>query len=180
MKPALRTLLATFLFMVGAVIYTPTAEAATITICDSGCDYTSLNAALMADIAGPDTYVLQTGYNAIEPGYIYLQDDTTLTCDPGVIFGNLGAETHLEPGENLLVQDCQFQRTRFQNVSYTPSNVTWLRNTFLTNSLSYIRLVTLDGFFLLQSFQLGITFCKRSILECFSIQIHKIHVLRNH
>ncbi len=146
MKPALRFFLASLLFVAGTFAFTSTVEAATITICDSGCDYISLNAAVTADVAGPDTYVLQTGYNAIEPGYIYLQDDTTLTCDPGVIFGNLGAETHLEPGENLLVQDCQFQRTRFQNVSYTPSNVTWLRNTFLTNSLSYIRLVTLDGF----------------------------------
>lgn len=132
MNSSFRTLLAVFAFAAGALILTPSAEAATITICDSGCDYTSLDTAVAADIAGPDTYILTTGYTALEDGNRFLSDDTTLTCDPGVAFRqDVTFPGYTYFGSNVVIQDCQLQDIAFNKQVGAVTNVSWLNNTLL-------------------------------------------------
>lgn len=136
------------LFFVGALVLSPSAQAATITVCNIGCDYTTLNDAVLADLPGQDTYFLDVGYTSVFPpesNSIFLPDDTILTCQVGVIFGDdLGPAAFLYPGSNTTIQNCQFQNTRFDATGR--ADVSWLNNTFSDVTLSDITLTATDGF----------------------------------
>jgi hypothetical protein len=135
-------------FIAGALLITPSAQAATITVCAVGCDYTTLNDAISADVPGQDTYLLDTGYTYVFPpesNFISLPDDTILTCSPGVVFGDdLGGTANINPGNNTLIQECTFENTQFDATG--KSLVSWVDNVFSENTYTSITLTESDGF----------------------------------
>lgn len=135
-------------FLAGALLISPSAQAATITVCNIGCDYTTLIDAVSADAPGQDTYLLEVGYTSVFPPEstgISLPDDTILTCQPGVVFGDdFGPTSYLYPGNNNSINNCLFQNTRFDATGRT--DVSWLNNTFSDNTLTDITLTLTDGF----------------------------------
>ncbi len=135
-------------FIAGVLFITPSAQAATITVCNIGCDYTTLNDAVLADLPGQDTFLLDVGYVSVFPPEstaIFLPDDTILTCQVGVIFGDdLGPTSVINPGSNNVINNCLFQNTRFDATGQT--NVSWLNNTFSVDTFTNITLTLTDGF----------------------------------
>ncbi|MCA9390890.1 MAG: peptidoglycan-binding protein [Candidatus Magasanikbacteria bacterium] len=122
--------------------------AATYTICDVGCDYTTLNDAISFDTPGQDTYRLSTGYNYLFPpesNFFSLPDDTIIECDPGVTFGDdASASNFFNVGSNNTFQNCLFENTSFDASGKT--DVSWLNNTFSTGTSMQITLTFTSGF----------------------------------
>jgi hypothetical protein len=123
-------------------------HAATTTVCGSGCDYTSLNDAITAIPAPGDTILLSSGYTFGSPPEnpsLNLPDDLTLTCDPGVVYGDAGAASmYLYPGSNNTIRDCTFENTSFDASGKV--NVSWIDNTFSPAASSQIVLTGTTGF----------------------------------
>jgi parallel beta-helix repeat protein len=136
------TFFVVFAIVIGAFIFSPSAQAATSTVCASGCDFTSLEDAITADVPGQDTLVLANGYDAAaETVYLYLPEETLLTCDPGVVFGVGGSTHYVYSNNNVIVQDCTFEEARF--IADNLSNNVW-RNNVWTDSSS-ISSINSDG-----------------------------------
>lgn len=123
-------------------------QAATTTVCGSGCDYTSLNDAISAIPAPGDTVVLSSGYSFGSPPEnpsLNLPDDLTLTCDPGVVYGDAGAGSmYIYPGSNTTIRNCTFENTSFDASGRV--NVSWIDNTFTSAASSQIVLTGTTGF----------------------------------
>lgn len=115
-------------------------HAATTTVCASGCDFTSLNAAVSAPPAPGDSIVLQTGYTydeIAEGGSINLPDGLTLACDSGVTYGDsLQAPNYLYPGSSTILYGCTFENTNFD--ASGKSDVRFLENIFSSAAASQL------------------------------------------
>ena len=138
--------LALFAIVAGVFVFSSSAQAATSTICGSGCDYLNLEEAIGSDVAGQDTFILTNGYDATEPFVLVMPDDTTLLCDPGVVFGNEPDDIHpdyLYFGDNNHVKNCTFQNIYLfyqyddGDVNHV-SNLSFIENLFLDNGISGI------------------------------------------
>lgn len=133
---------AVFAILMGVFVFSSSAQAATSTVCASGCDFASLEDAITADAPGQDTLVLANGYDAAaETVYLYLPEETILTCDPGVVFGVGGSTHYVYSNNNVIVQGCSFEEARF--IADNLSNNVW-RNNIWTDS-STISSVNSDG-----------------------------------
>lgn len=115
-------------------------HAATTTVCPSGCDFTSLNAAVIAPPASGDAIVLETGYvydEIAEGGSINLPDNVTLTCDSGVTYGDSAqAPSYLYPGSTNILYGCTFENTNFDASGKV--DVRFLENIFSSAATSQL------------------------------------------
>lgn len=148
MLTKLRPLFAGLAVVVGVMAFTPSADAATSTVCGLGCDFATLTDAVNAPHVTPDTIVVQTGYTFNSPpenNSFFLPDDLTITCDNGVIIGDvLQTNIFFYLGNRNSISGCTFEAALFDASGKT--DVTWRDNTFTTNGPASITLTLTDGF----------------------------------
>lgn len=149
MRIKLRTFVG-LLFCTGLswLLKTTPVQAATTTVCGSGCDFTSLADAIAAPPTAGDTIILSTGYLYASPPENTSQalpDDVTIQCDSGITYGdNNGLNTYIYPGSNNTIQNCHFENTSFDASGKT--NVSWLHNTFSSSTPNQITVTNTSGF----------------------------------
>lgn len=145
----LRTFLG-LLFCTGLswLIKTTAVQAATTTVCGSGCDFTSLADTIASPPAAGDTIILSTGYLYASPPEntsLFLPDDVTIQCDPGITYGDdSGLNAYLYPGSDNTIQNCHFENTSFDASGKT--NVSWLNNSFSSSTPNQITVTNTSGF----------------------------------
>ncbi len=131
---------AVFAIVSGAFIFSPSAQAATSTVCASGCDFSSLADAIAADLPGADTIVITSP----EFGSHTLPEDTTLTCEPGVIFGdNSEAQSNIGFSHNSVVRNCSFENVAMFGSSAS-NNIAIMNNTWSIPG-AYLNMSDVDG-----------------------------------
>ncbi len=120
---------------------TPKAHAVgvTYTVCDSGCDVTTLSDALALPGISNDTIKLTSGYTfvaASEGTTLSIPDDIVLTCETGSdAFGDAAeAAVDFTVGSNTTIEHCTFENTNFDATGKT--NVQFDDNTFTSAALS--------------------------------------------
>ncbi|GEM_PF-1622968 len=136
-----------FLLLLSGLAYAPSTQAATSTVCASGCDFVSLKDAITA-FTPTDGILLDTGYvfdDTLEDDTISFPDQLTLACSPGVVFGDVDdTRGLLLPGSDMTIRDCTFEKVDFDATGRT--NVSFLNNTFSNVASSGLVFTSTDGF----------------------------------
>lgn len=142
-------LLAIVVFLFGLV--SQSVNAANYTVCASGCDYTSVNAALTAAVSGNDVVEVQgAGGSPYTPAsetwpITFASASTTLTCSGGATIGQTTAT-----GNNLVflstsstVSGCNLGNISFKTSASTdpPPGIRIIGNTFSSSATGTIELI---------------------------------------
>lgn len=108
-----------------------------LTVCDSGCDHTTVDAALSAATTGQVVQV-NTGYDpAGDTDITFDTNTTTLQCqNDSITIGTSGTLNQIALRSGVTVQNCTFDRVRLAKTSLgeVHSNITISGNTFSTSS----------------------------------------------
>lgn len=131
MLSSLRSILTSFVIILGFFVLAPSVHAATSTVCTVGCDYTTLNDAINADLPGPDGFLIDAGYFFVQNdegfGDLTLPEDTFLTCDPSATLGNGEGSLTLRSNNQTVIDSCHFNGVILNADSV--SDVRWSNNT---------------------------------------------------
>lgn len=134
-----KLLLRAFLLCTPLFFFLPHAQAATYTVCDTGCDQPTLSAAVQIPGLGSsnDTLELTGSYifdMNMEDSSISLPSNVTLSCDSGA--GAIGSQAdvtfNINGGSNALIENCTFENA---NIDFTGgNNIEYSHNTFSPNA----------------------------------------------
>ncbi|MFS8130752.1 MAG: hypothetical protein ACMG57_02115 [Candidatus Dojkabacteria bacterium] len=121
----------------------------TYTVCDLGCDYTTLTDALNFPGTSYDTIQLTSGYvfNTLnESTPLNFPDGITLECQAGATpFGSAADPViDINPSTDSTIQNCTFENVNFDATNRT--NVKFLDNTFSNAAASQLVFTATDGF----------------------------------
>ena len=134
-----------FFFSPSTKVYAAT----TYTICDSGCDFVTLTAALTFPGLSNNNLQFTSGYvfNPVSEGtFLFIPDNVLVECLPGAdIFGDaLQSSIQLNPGSDVTIQNCTFENVNFDDSGKT--NVQFLDNTFSSAAASQLVFTVADGY----------------------------------
>lgn len=125
----MKIVLALFFFLSGFLLFSSSVQAATYTVCASGCDATTIGTALtMVDsMTGGDQIQVESTYNPGGETYPLNFPDasTTLACDPGAMIGqtNPTAISGIFLSTSSTVRDCTFGQVELTTKSVGMSSL---------------------------------------------------------
>lgn len=146
------------LALVGGLFFTHKVFSASVsyTVCDSGCDFTTLAAALLDPGLDGDglidavtltaDYVFDNTAETIGGTSLSVPNGVTIACEAGAeTFGDAAeAAITIYTGSDFTLQDCAIENVNFDSSGAT--NVNFLDNTFSSAADSWLTLTAADGY----------------------------------